>query len=74
MLDFLPRCRNRLDAIQYDRGGQLYRTMDGAAKGQEELYRVLYHEALGQDVTQATYRAQDRPNHPGEVAPAVVEM
>jgi hypothetical protein len=65
MLDFLRRCRDRLDAIQYDRGGQLYRMTDGAAKALEELYRVLYHEALGQDVTQAKDRGQDRPNDPG---------
>jgi hypothetical protein len=65
MLDYLRRCRDRLDAIEYEHGGQLYRTMDGAAKALEELYRLLYHEALGLDVTQAKDRAQDRPNHPG---------
>jgi hypothetical protein len=38
--------------------------MDGAAKALEELYRVLYHEALGQDVTQAKDRDQSRPSRP----------
>jgi hypothetical protein len=38
---------------------------DCAVKALEEVYRVLYHEALGQDVTHANDRVQDGPNHPG---------
>jgi hypothetical protein len=47
------------------RVGQFYRMTDGTATALEELYRALYHEALGLDVTQAKDRAQDRPNRSG---------